>query len=354
VPTTEYRIRRGPALQLLAAVACFGVVTAASLTKSTMQATIKTVPFKGWKNNLQIVNGAAELIITLDVGPRIISYSLNGGPNMFKEFEDQIGKSGESTWMIRGGHRLWHAPEDAKRTYALDNSPIKYQQLGAGSVRLIQPIESITGIQKEIDITLDSATSHVVLVHRLRNTTKTAVELAPWALSVLAPGGTAIIPLPEKIAHPGSLAPGEKPDLRGFVPNQSLILWPFTDLGDARFRWGTRYITLRQDASAKKPTKLGVSLKTGWVAYIREGYLFVKGIAYTEGRHYPDDGSNFETFTNSEMLEVESLGPLDRIAPGTAVEHREQWWLLKGIPNDTSEAAIDANIRPRVEAIMKR
>ena len=90
------------------------------------------------------------------------------------------------------------------------------------------------------------------------------------------------------------------------------------------------------------------------MAYIREGYLFVKGIAYTEGRHYPDDGSNFETFTNSEMLEVESLGPLDRIAPGTAIEHREQWWLLKGIPNDTSETAIDANIRPRVEAIMKR
>ena len=43
----------------------------------------------------RISNGDAELIVTLDVGPRIISYKLKGGKNVFKNFEEQMGKSGE-------------------------------------------------------------------------------------------------------------------------------------------------------------------------------------------------------------------------------------------------------------------
>ena len=53
------------------------------------------------------------------------------------------------------------------------------------------------------------------------------------------------------------------------------------------------------------------------------------------------------------MLEVESLGSLQRIAPGKAVEHVENWWLLKGLPNETTDAALDATIRPRVAALIK-
>jgi hypothetical protein len=329
------------------AAAGFGYATAASVT-------MKIVPYKGWPNNLQLSNGTVELIITLDVGPRIIRYGFVNGPNVFKEYERQMGRRDEPDWQIRGGHRLWHAPEDVKRTYALDNSPVKYEKLSESSVRLIQPVEAATGIQKELDITLNPASTRVTVVHRLRNRTMWDVELAPWALSVMAPGGAAIIPLPAKVPHPGSVPADQKPDLSGFVPNQTLILWPFTDLSDPRYRWGARYIVLQQDSRAKGPTKLGLALKMGWVAYLRDGYLFVKGIEHQAGRHYTDLGSNFETFTNQDMLEVESLGPLERIAPGRSIEHTERWWLLKGIPNDTSDAAIDSNIRPRVEGAMKQ
>jgi hypothetical protein len=324
-----------------------------STSGANMKTTIRTVEYRGWRNNLQISNGAVELVITLDVGPRIIRFAYIGGQNVFKEYEEQIGKSGEDSWQIRGGHRLWHAPEDVRRTYALDNTPIKYERLSESSVRLIQPVESISGIQKEIDVKLDDSGTGVTLIHRLRNTTLWDVELAPWALSVMSPGGTAIIPLPEKISHPGSLEPGEKPDYRGFVPNVNLVIWPFTDLSDPRWRWGTRYLTLKQDASAKKPTKLGMTHKMTWVAYLNNGVLFVKKIDYREGRQYTDGGSNFETFTNKDMLEIESLGPFEKIAPGKAVEHVERWWLLKEIPNQTDDAAIDAGIRSKVETLLK-
>lgn len=340
----------------LLAISLFSVViifTLMSVAGAKMKVTMQTVRYKGWKNNLQISNGVVELVVTLDVGPRIIRYGFNGGNNVFKEFEEQMGKSGEDSWQIRGGHRLWHAPEDVKRTYALDNASVKHEKLGESGVRLIQSVESITGIQKEIDVKLEEEGTGVTVVHRLRNTSLWDVELAPWALTVLAPGGTAIIPLPEKIAHPGSLEPGEKPDYRGFIPNINLIVWPFTDLADPRWRWGTKYITLRQDVNAKRPAKLGLAHKVGWVAYLNGGRLFIKGFEYREGQQYTDGGSNFETFTNKDMLEVESLGPLQRIASGKSIEHVERWWLVKDVAPDTSDAGIDNNIRQRIESIVR-
>lgn len=325
------------------AVACFGLITAADVS-------MKVIPYKGWQHNLQLSNGTVELIVTLDVGPRVIRYGFVGESNVFREYEDQLGKSGESEWVARGGHRLWHAPEDLKRTYALDNSPIKYEKLGASGARFIQPVEAITGILKEIDLTLDPTGSHVTVVHRLRNTNLWDVELAPWALSVMAPGGALIIPLPGKIPHPAAVPKGQTADPRGLLPNQEMVIWPYTDLSDARYRWGAKYVVLKQD-NAKGPTKIGLALRTGWAAYLRDGLLFVKGYQYQEGRHYPDWGCNFETFTNETMLEAESLGPLQSLAAGQSVEHAEHWWLFKGIPNDTSDAGIDANIRPRIEAM---
>ncbi|MDX2032260.1 MAG: hypothetical protein SF339_16420 [Blastocatellia bacterium] len=322
-------------------------------SNATMKTTIQIVEYKGWKNNLQLSNGTVDLLVTLDVGPRVIRYGYVGGANVFKEFAEQIGKSGEKEWMIRGGHRLWHAPEDAKRTYDLDNGPVRWEKLGETGVRVIQPVEPLTGIQKEMEITLGEGTA-VTIVHRLRNTNLWDVELAPWALSVMAPGGVEIIPLPEKISHPGSLAPGEKPDYRGFIPNQTMIVWPFTDLADPRWRWGTRYITLRQDVNAKSPTKLGLAHQLGWIAYLNGGVLFVKQVPYEAGKAYTDGGSNFETFTNRDFLEIESLGPLARIAPAGAVEHVERWGLASGVKGAAGDdASIDAEIRPHIERAIR-
>jgi hypothetical protein len=354
MPTPPLRQRHlacGIVLSLFAAVALNSIST--TLADRNFKVTMQNVAYKGWKNNLQLSNGTVELVVTLDVGLRIIRYGFVGEPNVLKEYEEQMGKTGEETWQIRGGHRLWHAPEDAVRTYVLDNAPVKFEKLGEGSVRLVQPIEKLTGIQKEIDLTLNAEGTGVLLTHRLRNTGSKVLELAPWALTVMAQGGTAIIPLPEKISHPGSLEPGERADYRGFPPNQNLIVWPFTDLSDPRWRFGTRYITLTQDKNAKKPTKLGLAHKMGWVGYLNSGTLFVKAFDYQEGKTYTDGGSNFETFTNKDMLEVESLGPLKRIAPGKAIEHVERWRLLKGLPNETTDAAIDANLRSRIEALLK-
>ena len=110
---------------------------------------IEKVPYRGWPNSYRMSNGDVELIVLTDVGPRIIRFAFIGGQNMFKEFEEQIGHSGEKEWMPRGGHRLWMAPEDPVGSYALDNSPITAEQKGDMLI-LTGGVEKETGLQKQI------------------------------------------------------------------------------------------------------------------------------------------------------------------------------------------------------------
>jgi len=312
---------------------------------------IEPIAYRGWANNLRIDNGDSELIVTLDVGPRVISYKLKDGRNVFKEYADQLGKAGEKDWQIRGGHRLWAGPEDLTRTYAADNGPVKHQKVpplkkgGPDGVRFTPAAETEYGIQKEMEVYLAPRGSRATVVHRITNVGDKPAELAPWALSVMAPGGVEVIPLPPKKPHPGAAKNARSP--KDYAPDQHLALWPFFDFKDARWSFGSKYITLRQDAK-KGPTKLGLAHQMGWVGYLNNGTLFVKRFGYDEGKPYPDGGCNFETFSNEDMLEVESLGPVVTLEPGKSVQHVEEWELVPDVPAFEDEAGIDKDLRPRV------
>jgi len=298
-----------------------------------------TTAYKGWPNCFRLANGVVDLIATTDVGPRIIRFGFTGADNVFKEYEDMLGKTGGGTWNIYGGHRFWHAPEAAPRTYEPDNSPIKLEEHKT-FVRLLQPTEKTTGMQKELDVYLDPKEAHARVVHRMRNMNLWAVELAPWALSVMAQGGKAIIPLPPRGEHPNHLAPAT-----------TLTLWAYTDMSDPRWTWGNKYIMLRQDSKVSRPTKLGVMNKEGWAAYANGGFLFVKTFTDVPGATYPDWGCSLETYTNAEMLELESLGPMVKLQPKATVEYIEDWFLFRDVLLPASDADVDKNVLPKVKGI---
>jgi hypothetical protein len=299
---------------------------------------MERIDYKGWPNCYRLSNDLVDLIVTTDVGPRIIRFGFVGEDNEFKEYEETMGLTGGDEWRIYGGHRLWHAPEDTVRTYFPDNTPVKIEQWEGGA-RVTQPPEPTTGIEKQIDIQLSPDEAHVKLTHRLRNTNLWPVELAPWALSVMAQGGLVIIPLPPRGSHAENL-----------LPTNTLTLWAYTDMSDPRWTWGEKYVLLHQDPQATRPQKIGAMVKDGWAAHARNGHLFVKKFAYTTGARYPDLGCSFETFTNADMLEVETVAPLVILQPGEAAEHVEHWFLFRDVPTPSNDADVDANVLPKIEA----
>jgi hypothetical protein len=308
--------------------------------------TVEKTDYQGWKNNLRLGNGDVELIVTLDVGPRIISYRLADGKNVFKEFAKQLGKSGEKDWQIRGGHRLWVAPEDTTRTYAPDNGPVEYKEEGVGQVRFLPAPNQHYGLQKALTVRLAPRGRQDTVQHAIKNIGEKPTTLAPWALTVLAPGGIEIIPLPPKKPHPGAVSNARS--AKDFAPNQHLALWPYFDFRDLRWKFGTKYITLKQDVK-RGPTKIGLANQMGWAAYLNQGTLFVKRFSYEEGKPYPDGGCNFETFTNEEMLEMETLGPLVTLEPGQTAELTERWELIPEVQSFQGESGIDLNVVPKIK-----
>ena len=301
-------------------------------------AKIEKINYQGWPNSYRMTNGEVELVVTSDIGPRIIRYAFVGGRNLFHEFASQLGKSGESTWQNRGGHRLWVAPEappPSPVTYALDNFPVSITLKG-GAIIATPPIEQEAGLQKQLVIRMAPAGSGVEVLHRITNMNPWAIELSAWALTVMAPGGVGITGLPPRGTHPEMLA-----------PTNPLVIWAFTDLSDKRWQFTRKYVLLRQDPKSPSPQKIGSFNPETFGAYYLENELFVKRYRANPKQTYPDMGASFEMFTNREVLELETLSPLTKLAPHAIVEHIEHWSLHKNIRiNRWSDAELDEALRP--------
>jgi hypothetical protein len=260
-----------------------------------------------------------------------------------KNYESMMGGTGEPEWQLRGGHRFWLAPEDLTRTYFPDNRPVKWEAIGDLAVRFTPPPETEYGVQKVMELKLGKTGTRVEVRLRVTNIGKEPTELAPWGPTVMTPGGVEIIPLPPKKNHPGHVSNAKTP--ADYGPNQELILWPYFDFADTRWSFGKKYIMLRQDVN-KGPTKIGLAHRMGWVAYAVSGVLFVKRFDYREGAVYPDWGTRYQTFSNEDMLEMETCGELVTLQPGQSAELIESWELHGNVPAVRTEADVDRVILP--------
>jgi hypothetical protein len=299
------------------------------------QATVlEFVDFEGWPECARLSNGQIELIATTAVGPRIVRLGFVGGQNLFKVFDADKGATGGDEWRSFGGHRLWHAPEVFPRTYEPDNVPVEHAF--DGTSLSLRNSETLNGIDKEILVTLHPDAPKVKVVMRMTNRNPWAIELAVWSLSVMNERGRAIYPQEPYIAHPDCVSPA-----------RPLVLWHFTDMSDPRWTWSPKYIQLRQDPTSKTKQKIGMLNKPGWAAYTLDGEAFLKRFPYDPAGTYTDYGCNCETYTQPDMLEVETLGPTTRIEPGETIEHVETWLLAK-VDCGESDAEIDSKILPLV------
>jgi hypothetical protein len=282
-----------------------------------------------WGQCLKINNALVELMVPLEFGPRVMRYAFTSGENCFAGFPEHKADPDKEKWHSYGGHRLWHGPEDIKRTYLPDNDPVKIEK--SDSVVLIkQKMEAPTYLQKEMEVCLDPVNTHVRVTHRIRNHNLLDIRLAVWAVSVMATGGRAIIPLPPRGTHDGNLQ-----------AQTSLNLWPYTDLQDTRWQFGKKYISFMQDPAISDPQKIGISRSGGWLAYINENQAFLKKCAYYENQLYQDEGSAFEVYADHKCVELESLAPLITIVPGGWAEMVEDWYLIRSIDVNASETDLD-------------
>ncbi len=280
---------------------------------------VEKTDYKGWQNCYRVSNGEVELIVTRDIGPRVIRFGFVGGQNLFKEFPEQMGKTGEDKFQLRGGDRVWKAPEDPVATWVPDNLPVEITLTSTGLVARA-PVEPLTMLQKEIEVNMAPSGTEVTVSHRITNRSLFSLEFAPWVLTMMAQGGTAITGFPPRGKHPTNLE-----------ATNPLVMWAYTNLADKRWTFTKKYLALRQDPGNSDAQKLGLFNSDTWAVYLLNGEAFVKRATADPTKTYPDFGCSFETFTNGEFLEIETLGPMTTVPPGQTVAQVEHWTLYRSV-----------------------
>lgn len=274
---------------------------------------------------LKLSNDIIEIVTTLELGPRIIYFNLKGGINILNPIKNC--EPNETPWgkfYTYGGHRLWHAPEVSPRTYHPDNDPIKYEITDTGAI-FYYNFEEPTGMAKKFEIII-SENNTVEVKHTITNKNLWTIKTAPWALSVMAPGGRLIIPQEPFIPHTEKL-----------LPARPMVLWNYTNMADRRWTFGEKFVILRNDKNINTPQKMGFLDKLGWAAYQLNDTVFIKSFEYEEGNLYEDYMCNLETFTNSDFHEFETIAPIRELKPNEDAIYSEKWAIFNNISMNTED-----------------
>lgn len=267
--------------------------------------TLETVSFEG-HDCVRLEDGDVAVVVTISAGPRVLGMLVDG-ENLFAVLPDATldGPDGER-FRFLGGHRLWVAPEVPSITYRADGRACSVTEVEDG-VGVEAPPD---GAQFAKAITIRRASQGWTVDHVVRNTSRRSISIAPWAITQLRTGGEAVLPIAPREGGPQA--------------DRSLVLWPYTDLGDPRIRFARDEV--RVDAARSgPPLKLGTAPSDGRVAYRLGNHRLEKRIDVDPGATYPDRGAAVQVYLCDGFCELETLGPLEDVPPDGTVTLRERW-----------------------------
>ena len=279
---------------------------------------IEEIEHREFKRCLKICNGDAEVVVSLDFGPRILSYALDGGENILGWHPEAAVNTDRGTWHPYGGHRLWVAPENMPRSYAPDNEKVDYLVEDETSALFSRPADA-AGFEKQFRVRFAEKGTGISIEHKVTNAANEARECAAWAITIMRPGGEVIIPN-EPFAPYGP---------EHLLPVRSMALWSYTDFTDPRYTFEKDAIRLRVDDQIQPQQKFGVLNKQGWAGYACQDLLFKKKFDLNADASYPDFNCNSETYVAGNYVEIETLSPLQWLEQGESIEYEETWELSK-------------------------
>lgn len=258
---------------------------------------------------IELKIGPYLIATTTSYGPRIVGVWRGESPEMLARLPEHLGIElpEGGTYRFHGGHRLWAAPEVPAVTYAQDDHRCEVATTANG-LRITAPADT-AGLTKEIRVGLED--DALVVDHQLINEGIEDVRIAAWGITQFQLGGTAVLPI-------GGALPSAGPQA-----DRSVVVWPYTNLTDYRISWMDRAVLV--DASPGPKLKIGSGPRPVRLGYLLDGYLFTKTIPAAGEGDYPDRGAVGQIFVNEHFCELESVGPVRTLSPGSSISIRERW-----------------------------
>ncbi len=282
---------------------------------------METVQYKNYGKCAKFERNGRVLMVTLDVGPRIIYYGTRDFNFLNEDLERNVSKGGEyfdknfksgETWYLYGGHRVWKSPEDLE-TYVPDNYPVEFEPREFGGKFTGRTAHAF---DYALDVEMDE-NGGVRVKNTITNKSDERREISVWALTVATKGGVLAVPLNE---------PSDE-----LNPVQNFVHWPYNDLKDERLKITKTHLFLRQ---TDKPDafKIGMYLNKSRAYYVCKNKAFRIDYPREKGV-FGDFWCNFETYTNAHILEMEGLSERYSLDCGECAEFEEKWSISDNAPD---------------------
>jgi hypothetical protein len=308
--------------------------------------TARVASFHGYARAIVLTRGNTRVVLCPQVGGRVLEFSVDGKDAMFLEDAEKTWQPGKPAPVTAG--RFDYGPELTAIPHpALWSGEWSGETTGPHSARLTSPKDDVAGIQLIRDFQLaenggggGTSSTHLICRQTIHNVSREVREVCHWGRSFSPGGGICLVPLGDR--------PSRFPSKYAMYEDHAIINVRNTD-DKIRERDGFLEIL----APPRKP-KLGFDATAGWLGYLMpNNILFVKRFATFPDRVYNEAaGLTLSVwYPVGNRIELEPIGPRERLAPGESASFVEDWWLLpfpfpdKGQPIDLK--ALDALVQTR-------
>jgi uncharacterized protein (TIGR03067 family) len=277
--------------------------------------TARVVKYFGYEKAIELRNETTRVVLCPQLGGRILEYSLNGTNSLFVSDEEKAWKPGDRPEASAG--RFDIGPELViPQRPTLWSGEWTGEITGTRSARLTSQKDEATGVQLVRDFVLHEKSSRLLCTQTIRNVSDSVKEWCHWSRTFATGEGICVIPLSEPSRFPNKYVMYEEGSLINARPEDDNI----------RVRDGFLEIL----GAPRKP-KLGFDSYAGWMAYLTtDDLLFVKKFKTFPDRVYNEAaGLTISVwYPPGPRVELEPIGPRERLEPGQSASFTEEWWLL--------------------------
>jgi hypothetical protein len=295
----------------------FVLLWGATQTACAEEPTAREVASHGYSKAIELKLGKTRAVLCPQAGGRVLEFSVDGADAMyFDEAEKnwQPGKPGPITaGRFDYGPELTVAPHPKAWSGEWTSEITK-----TNSVKLTSPREE-AGIQLVREFRLVPHEKFVGLSCKqtMTNVSNETREVCHWGRSFSPGGGICVIPLGDR--------PSRFPSKYAMYEDSAIINVKATD---ERIRERDGFLEIL--APPRKP-KLGFDTYAGWLAYVMPNdRVFVKRFPTFPDRVYNEAaGLTLSVwYPTGPRIELEPIGPRERLKPGESASFTEDWWLL--------------------------
>lgn len=296
------------------------IVTVVAAASMAAEPSAHVAPFHGYDKAIELTRGGAKAVLCPQVGGRVLEFTVDGRSALQLDEEEKSWKPGDRP--VSAG-RFDYGPELVTIPHpSIWSGEWSGEITGQSSARLTSPRDEKAGIQLVRDFELTSGGNggtslHLICRQTIRNVCDELREVCHWGRSFSPGGGVCLIPLGD--------SPSRFPSHYAMYEDSAIINVRNTD-DQIRVRDGFLEIL----APPRKP-KLGFDTMAGWFGYLMpNNTLFVKRFPTYPDRVYNEAAGLTMSvwYPPATRIELEPIGPRERLKPGESASFVEDWWLL--------------------------